>query len=157
MVNLQKLWTCAVGGIYETRFTKKWNSFFSGQWKNKRLRTINFPGGHLTSSEQVDSYIQKPSIVENTKIGQLYFKVRDTRDTYLSVPWNKWYCKANVLDNRNLHLHMCATNMYFKNKMFCLNEINILYIFVALTPICSKMYIVVCLIVFNVSLPIIHV
>ena len=52
---------------------------------------------------------------------------------------------------------MSASEASEKNKMFCLNEINILYIFVAPISICSKMYIVVCLIVFNVSLPIIHV
>jgi len=38
-------------------------------------------GGHFTSSEQVDSYTQKPNIVENTKIEVCY-----ARDTSLAVP-----------------------------------------------------------------------
>jgi len=46
-----------------------------------------------TSSKQVDSYRQKPNIVENTKIDQLYLEVRDARDI---CAWNKWYFKANA-------------------------------------------------------------
>jgi len=47
---------------------------------------MNVLGGHFTSSERVDSYTQKPNIVENTKIDQLYFEVCYARDTSLAVP-----------------------------------------------------------------------
>jgi len=56
---------------------------------NERVRDweqLNVLGGHCTSSEHVDPYIQKPNIVENTKIDRLYLEVRDAIDTSLHVP-----------------------------------------------------------------------
>ena len=70
---------------------------------------LNVPGGHLTSSEQVDSYTQKPNFVENTKIDQLYLEVCYMQEIH------PWLCLKQVIlliqDYRNLHLIMCATYM----------------------------------------------
>jgi len=41
---------------------------------------------YMIHSEQVDSYTQKPNIVENTKIDQHYLEVCYAGDSFLAVP-----------------------------------------------------------------------